>query len=155
MALKHEMEPGIGCLQNEHLIAIHIYPKRQVTPGAAAAVDNFYKYANGIVQMRLPEYFYTMWVAGRMVPANKEHPNDVRPGAFPDCRPVNIGNADRQLVTRVYFGDDLNDTYIDILGPVQNGCGIPGGISITAFGAQVALNATPGFGIIKGDIKNG
>ena len=95
-----------------------------------------------------------MWVVGRMVPANKEHPNDRIPGAVPDCRPVNIGNAERRLITRAYFDEDLKDTYIEILGPVQNGC-IPGGISITALGAQIALDARPGFGIVKGDIKNG
>ena len=32
---------------------------------------------------------------------------------------------------------------------------IVGGISITAFGVHVALDAALGFGIIKGDIKNG
>jgi len=120
-----------------------------MTPSAAAAMDNFYEYAKAVVEMQLPEYFYTMWVAGRML-----YPDDMIPGAVPDCRPVNIGYAERRLITHAYFDDDLKDTYIDILGPVQNGC-IPGGISITALGAQVALNATPEFGITKGDIKNG
>ena len=119
-------------------------PKRQMTPSAAAAFDNFYEYAKAVVEMQLPEYFYTMWVVGRMVPANKEHPNDRIPGAVPDCRPVNIGNAERRLITRAYFDEDLKDTYIEILGPVQNGC-IPGRKSITALGAQIALDARPGF----------
>ena len=112
IALKHDVAPGLGCLQNEHLIAIIISPKWQVTSSVVAAMDNFYKYANGIVQLRLPEYFYTMWVAGRMVPATKEHPNDVIPGAVPDCKPVNIGSADRRLVTRAYFDDETSRLHI-------------------------------------------
>ena len=98
--------------------------------------------------MQLPEYFYTMWVAGRMILAKKQHPMELRQGAVPDCRPVDIRNAERKLVTRAYINDDLKETYIGILGPVQNGQ-IPRGISITVFGAQVALNARPDFGVIK------
>ncbi len=67
LSLKHDVAPGIGCLRNEHLIAIILNPKQQVTPMAATVMDNFYEYANAIVEMQLPEYFYTMWVAGRMV----------------------------------------------------------------------------------------
>ena len=32
---------------------------------AAAAMDNFYDYANEVVQMQLPEYFYTMSILYR------------------------------------------------------------------------------------------
>jgi len=41
IALKHNVAPGIGCLQNKLLFAIQINPKQQITPSAAAAVDNF------------------------------------------------------------------------------------------------------------------
>jgi hypothetical protein len=117
IALKHDVAPGLGCLQNEHIIAIKINPKRQVTPSAADAMENFYEYSNGIVQLRLPEYIYTMWVAGRMVPANKENPNDVRPGAVPDCRPVNIGNAERRILmmtSRIHISISLERSRMDV-----------------------------------------
>ena len=41
LALKHDSAPGCGCLKNEHLIATIMNPKRQMTPSAAAAFDNF------------------------------------------------------------------------------------------------------------------
>jgi len=45
--------------------------------------------------------------------------------------------------------------YIQILGPVQNGVGIRGGISIIAFGTQIIMDANPNFAVFQGDIKNG
>ena len=47
------------------------------------------------------------------------------------------------------------DTFNEIIGPVQNGVGVKGGISITVFGVQLMMAANPDFGVIKGDIKNG
>ena len=42
-----------------------------------------------------------------------------------------------------------------ILEPEQNGVGIQGGISITAFGVQAVLGVRPDFGVLGGDLKNG
>lgn len=42
-----------------------------------------------------------------------------------------------------------------MLGPIQNGVGVLGGISITAFGIQAAIDASPGFASIQGNLKNG
>ena len=91
----------------------------------------------------------------RLVPANKADPDDLPPGTVPDCRPVNIGGAERRLATRAYFDEQLQSTYNEILGPVQNGVGVKGGISITAFGVMAARDAAPGHATIQGDIKNG
>ncbi|EJK69331.1 hypothetical protein THAOC_09421, partial [Thalassiosira oceanica] len=46
--LDHDMAPGLGGLQNEHLTA------REVTPGAASAADDLYAFADNVVQCRLP-----------------------------------------------------------------------------------------------------
>ena len=62
-ALKHGVAPGLGCLRNEHLLAILLNPDRQMTPSAASVVDNFYDYAEAVVRVELPEYFYIAWVA--------------------------------------------------------------------------------------------
>ena len=67
---------------------------------------------------------------------------------------MNIGGAKRRLVTRAYFDDNLQGYYNCLVQPVQNGVGVRGGISITAFGAHAALDAAPGFGVIQGDITN-
>ena len=40
--LKHDVAPGLGCLRNEHLLALLLNPDRQMTPSAAQVVDNFY-----------------------------------------------------------------------------------------------------------------
>ena len=44
--LKHDVASGLGCLQNEHLLAILLNPNRQMNPSAAQVVDNFYDYAD-------------------------------------------------------------------------------------------------------------
>ena len=89
-----------------------------------------------------------------LVPANKVGPNDMPPGTVPDCRPVNIGNAARRLLTRTYFGEELQSTYNEILGFVKNGVGIKGGTSITVIGVLAAMDPAPRFSSIQGDIKN-
>ena len=81
--------------------------------------------------------------------------DELPPGTIPDCRPVNIGGAERRFITRAYFDDSLVQTYTEILGPVQNGVVIKNGISITAFGVQAALDADPSHGVVKGDLMNG
>jgi hypothetical protein len=70
---------------------------------------------------------------------------------------VNIGSAERRLITRAFFDKDLKATFNEIVGPVQNGVGTQAqaGISITAFGGTMALDAAPEFGVIQGDLKNG
>ena len=57
--LKHNVAPGLGCMQNEHLLALQLNPSRQQTPvwQAAAAVDNLWDYANAVVQIRLSHTF--------------------------------------------------------------------------------------------------
>ena len=41
------------------------------------------------------------------------------------------------------------------MGPVQNGVGVKGGISITTFGVQAILDANPSSIVIQGGIRNG
>ena len=107
--------------------------KRQQTPSAAAAVDNLCDYANAMVSVEFPRYFYVAWLATRLVPANKTDPDDLPPGVEASARPINVGYAEQRLITRAYYDEDLQAEYNSILGPVQNGCGIRGGISITEF----------------------
>ena len=68
-------------------------------------------------------------------------------------RPINVGYAEHRLITRAYFDNDLQAVYNYTLGPVQNGCGIKGGISTTEFGAMSMLDARPEFDAIQGDTK--
>ena len=89
------------------------------------------------------------------MPANKVDPSALPPGPDSPARPINIGNAERRLITHAYFDANLQDVYNEILGLVQNGWGVPGGISITTFGVQVVLDAWPYFDAVQGDIKNG
>ena len=83
-----------------------------------------------------------------MVPANKADPDNLPPSTVPDCQPVNIGNTERRLITRAYFDEELQLRYNELLGPVQNGVGIKGGISITAFGVLAAMDTVPGIASI-------
>ena len=52
--LKHDVAPGLGCLRNEHILALLINPDRQMTPSAASSVDNLHNYVNVIVQVKMP-----------------------------------------------------------------------------------------------------
>ena len=54
---------------------------------------------------------------------------------------MNTGSAERRLVTRAYFDEELQEAYNTILEPEQNGAGIQGEISITAVGVQAVLDA--------------
>jgi hypothetical protein len=64
------------------------------------------------------DYFYAAWASSRLVPANKVHPDDLPPGTTPDCRPVNIGSAERRPITWAFFEEDLKATFNIIVGPV-------------------------------------
>ena len=74
------------------------------------------------------DYFYAAWVSSRLLPANKVHPDDLPPGTTLDSRPLNIGSAERRLITQVFFKEDPKTTFNKIFGPVQNGVGIKAGI---------------------------
>jgi len=93
-------------------------------------------------------------VAYWLVHASKHNPVDLPPGTIPDCRPVNIDNAERRLITRAYFDEELQEqeAYNNILELEQNGVRVQGGISITAFGVQAVFTACPGVGVLGGYI---
>ena len=63
--------------------------------------------------------------------------------------------AERRLITRTYFDKALQSSYNSIIGPVQNGVGVRGGISITVFAVVAALAAAPAFGCMQSDLMNG
>ena len=84
------------------------------------------------------------WVACRLVPANEDHPDDLPANTVPDCRPINIGNAERRLITQTYFDEALQQSsYNNSIGPVQTGVGVRGVISVTVFAVAAALAAGP------------
>ena len=141
--LKFDVAPGLGCLRNEHLLALLINPGREVCPSAQSAVENYFDYACAVVQAQLPAYFYAAWVACRLVPTNKVDPDELPPDTPPDCRPVGIGSSERRHITQAYYDDGLQGVYRGIVSPVQNGVGVKNGISITAFGVQAAVDANP------------
>jgi len=57
-------------------------------------VDNLFDWANAIVKVQLPPYFYAAWTVSRLVPANKVDLDDLPAGLVPACRPVIIGSAE-------------------------------------------------------------
>ena len=134
--LSHDTSPGLGSERNEHLTVLLFDEQSEVTSRAQSAFDNMFEFANDVVQVNLPGYFYRAWVANRLVPANKVHPFELPEGAEPDCMPIQIGRSDRRLFSRAYWDESLQFEYNRILGPVQNGVGIKGEISITAMGVQ-------------------
>ena len=111
MKLKHDVATGLGCLRNKHLLTLLFSSKQQVTPSARETATNYFDYANVIVQVKLPMYFYQAWVACRLVPANKLDPLDLPAGTTMDHRPVNVGNAERRHITRAYYDEELQAAY--------------------------------------------
>ena len=61
----------MGCLRNEHLLALNLNPKQQMRPITVNAVDNLFNYAMAIVKVQLPDYFYCAWMLCILVPINK------------------------------------------------------------------------------------
>jgi hypothetical protein len=53
--LKHDIAPGLGCIQNKHLLALFINPNRQASPEARDAVNNLHIFANNFVQGQQPK----------------------------------------------------------------------------------------------------
>ena len=76
------------------------------------------------------------YCARRLVPANEVHPDLLSPGDIPDCRPINICSAERQIIERAYFDEGLQASFARILEPVQKGVCVKGCISKTVFGIQ-------------------
>jgi hypothetical protein len=76
-----------------------------------------------VVPVQMLDNFYAAWVSSHLIPANKVHLDDLPPGTTLDCHPVNIGNAERRLITRAFFDKDLKATFNKIVGPVQNEVG--------------------------------
>jgi hypothetical protein len=72
-------------------------------PSAAAAIVNYFNYANAVVQVQMPDYFYAAWVASCLAAANKVHPDDLPPRATPNCCPANIGSVERRLITQAFL----------------------------------------------------
>ena len=70
-------------------------------------MDNLCDYANAVVSVEVPRYFYVAGLATRLDPANKTNPADLLPGMETSARPTNVGYAERRLITRAYFDDDL------------------------------------------------
>jgi hypothetical protein len=142
-ALEADVAPELSCLRNEHLLALAVNQSHQMMPSAAAATDNYLDYSNAVVQVQMLDYFYAAWVSSCRVSASKVHPDDLPPGTTPDCRHVNIGSAERRVITWAFFNEDLKAIFNKIVGPVQNLVGTQAGISITAFGVNAALDTAP------------
>ena len=49
--LDHDVAEGLGGLRNEHLTALLFNPHREVTPGAEAAADDLYAFADNVVNL--------------------------------------------------------------------------------------------------------
>ena len=56
--LKTDVSPGLGCLRNEHLLALLPNSGRQVTPSATAVIDEYLDYTNAVVKVQMPSYFF-------------------------------------------------------------------------------------------------
>ena len=91
--LDHDVAPGLCCLRNEHLTALQFHKDRQVLTEAHAATTHLFNFGNNVVTNALPRYFYTAYLATRLVPANKDDPADLPEGKTPDCIPVKIGGS--------------------------------------------------------------
>jgi hypothetical protein len=98
-----DVAPGLGCFHNEHLLALAVNPSCQMTQSTATAIENYLDYANAIVWAQMLDYFYAAWVVSHLVPTYKAHPDDLPLGATPDCRPVNIDSAKRQLSNKAFL----------------------------------------------------
>jgi hypothetical protein len=156
-ALKADVAPGLGCLHNEHLLTLAVNQSCQIMPSAAAAIDNYLNYANVVIQLQMPDYFYAAWVSSHLVPANKLHPDDLPPETTLYCCHVIIGIPERRLITRAFFilQQGPESHFQQDCWPSSTWSWKTGGNLNTAFGVTLALDKALEFGVIQGDLKNG
>ena len=147
--LMHGVAPGLCCLRNEHLTALQFHKDRQVSKEAHSATTHLFNFGNNVVTNALPKYFYTAYLATRLVPANKDDPADLPEGKTADCRPVKIRGSNRRLFLRAWLDSTILNIFRDVIGPVQNGVAIKGGISLTAYAVHLTMEANPNFGVTK------
>ena len=94
-------------LQAVSIFTILLNPDTQMTPGAADAADKLCDYADTVVRVDLPPYFYTAWITCRLVLTNKKNLGLLEPGGPINCHPVNIGNVKQRLIMRGLFDEEL------------------------------------------------
>ena len=88
LRLKHDTSPGFGGERNEHLTVLLFNEKKEMTARAASAFGNMCELANDVFKVNLPKYFYRVWVANRLVPANKLHSFELQDRVMAHSRPI-------------------------------------------------------------------
>ena len=101
--LSRDVAPGLGGIRNEHITSILFSDQRDVTELAKSAVDHVCELANAIHTGDLPDHFYAVYVATRLVAANKKEPGALEEDEEMPVQPINVGNAWRRPFTKAYF----------------------------------------------------
>ena len=151
--LSSDVAPGLGGIRNEHITSILFSDQRDVTELAKSAVDHVCELANAIHTGDLPDHFYAVYVATRLVAANKKEPGALEEDEEMPVRPINVGNAWRRLFTKAYF-EPLIEIFIEQTKPCQYGCGKPGGGTQLVFGVKAMLDGADGTMVASVDVKN-
>lgn len=100
IGLNHDMSPGLGGEQNEHLACLIVNPAQMVTDSAVSAFDNMVMYVNEVVKVNLSWYLYIVWCGNCLVPTITLHLYHLPLGMIPDCRPVQVGTSERRILCK-------------------------------------------------------
>ena len=100
MSLKSQVSPGLSGFRYEHLQAILFSDKSKADRLAQSAFDELHSLSNGIVQGRLPWYFYQIWNGSSLTALNKKDAADLETNEIMDCRPICKGEAIKKVITK-------------------------------------------------------
>eukprot|EP00957_Ditylum_brightwellii_P110305 8413048-Ditylum_brightwellii.AAC.1 len=109
-------------IKNEHITSILFSDQQDVTELAKSAVDYMCELANAIYTGDLPDHFYAVYVATRLVSANKKEP-------------AAVGDYEEMLVHPIN---------VEQTKPCQYGCGEPGRGMQLVFGVKDMLDGADG-----------
>eukprot|EP00957_Ditylum_brightwellii_P212397 15367214-Ditylum_brightwellii.AAC.6 len=92
--LSSDVAPGLGGIRNEHITSIHFSDQPDVTELAKYAVDHVCELTNAIHTGDLPDYFYAVYVATRLVAANKKEPAALDDDEEMPVHPINYSTQE-------------------------------------------------------------
>eukprot|EP00957_Ditylum_brightwellii_P065858 4994701-Ditylum_brightwellii.AAC.1 len=110
--------------------------------------------ANAIHMGDIPDAFYIIYMATRLIAGNKVDPTTLQSGETMPCCPINTGGIWRCLFTKAYFEPNI-DTFFDAIKPCQYGCKEPGGGTELAFVIKSMLDSADGLMVPSVGVENG
>ena len=146
--LQPQAGTGASGARNEYLKALtEDFPDAR----ARTVVPLLNLFAEKYVNADLPEWFYAIFTAIKLIGPVKAHASS--PEGVPDVRPIGVGECLRRVI-HTTVARDYKDAFAEHLWPQQVAVGLRGGLTMLLFGARLLLEWHPDWVILKLDLRN-